>query len=469
MRFPSIGPTCLLLCCGCAATEAPTAYDAATFYATTQMFGASFSADGTRLLVTSDESGVFNAYALEIATGERTQLTDSSSNATYGIGWFPGDDRLLYTADEEGNELNHVFVRQPDGVSIDVTPGEGLKAGFAGWSGDDRSFFVTTNERDARYFDLYRYAIAPSVPLEASGGRPTIGRYPRQLVYENTEGYDVSEVSSDGRWVALTKVRNNADSDVFLVDLENAGSDPIHVTPHEGDISHGVQTFAPDGSKLYYGSNVGSEFGRVWSYDLATGDRRLEYEADWDVSFYDFSRDGRYLVVGVNEDAQTKVRLFDARTGEEIDLPEIPGGEVTGISIERDGRRMAFYVNGDTSPSNLHVLDLATGDYERLTDNLTGKISPDDLVAAEVVRYPSFDGLEIPALLYRPHRASSDDPAPALVWVHGGPGGQSRKGYRPTIQHLVNHGYAVLAVNNRGSSGYGKTFFHLDDRKHGDV
>ncbi|MCZ6596093.1 MAG: alpha/beta fold hydrolase, partial [Planctomycetota bacterium] len=112
---------------------------------------------------------------------------------------------------------------------------------------------------------------------------------------------------------------------------------------------------------------------------------------------------------------------------------------------------------------------LATGDYERLTDNLTGDISSDDLVAAEVVRYPSFDGLEIPALLYRPHQASSDDPAPALVWVHGGPGGQSRKGYRPTIQHLVSHGYAVLAVNNRGSSGYGKTFFHLDDRKHGDV
>ncbi|MCZ6619811.1 MAG: alpha/beta fold hydrolase, partial [Gammaproteobacteria bacterium] len=58
---------------------------------------------------------------------------------------------------------------------------------------------------------------------------------------------------------------------------------------------------------------------------------------------------------------------------------------------------------------------------------------------------------------------------PALVWVHGGPGGQSRPGYNPLIQHLVNHGYAVLAANNRGSSGYGKTFFHMDDKKHGTV
>lgn len=87
---------------------------------------------------------------------------------------------------------------------------------------------------------------------------------------------------------------------------------------------------------------------------------------------------------------------------------------------------------------------------------------------SEVVRYESYDGLEIPALRYRPLGAEKGNPAPALVWVHGGPGGQSRKGYSPTIQHLVNQGYAVLAVNNRGSSGYGKTFYHLDDRQHGD-
>jgi len=86
-----------------------------------------------------------------------------------------------------------------------------------------------------------------------------------------------------------------------------------------------------------------------------------------------------------------------------------------------------------------------------------------------VVRYPSVDGLEIPAILYRPWEASSSHPVPALVLVHGGPGGQSRLGYSPMVQHLVNHGYAILAVNNRGSGGYGKTFFHLDDRKHGEA
>ena len=85
-----------------------------------------------------------------------------------------------------------------------------------------------------------------------------------------------------------------------------------------------------------------------------------------------------------------------------------------------------------------------------------------------MVRYASFDGLEIPALLYRPHGASAESPVPAMLWIHGGPGGQSRAGYNPTLQFLINQGYAILSVNNRGSAGYGTTFFHLDDRKHGE-
>jgi len=96
-------------------------------------------------------------------------------------------------------------------------------------------------------------------------------------------------------------------------------------------------------------------------------------------------------------------------------------------------------------------------------------VNPDDLVDAQVVRYPSFDKLEIPAILYQPRDALATNKVPAIVFVHGGPGGQSRRGYSEMIQHLANHGYAVLAVNNRGSSGYGKKFFHLDDKRHGDV
>jgi dipeptidyl aminopeptidase/acylaminoacyl peptidase len=93
---------------------------------------------------------------------------------------------------------------------------------------------------------------------------------------------------------------------------------------------------------------------------------------------------------------------------------------------------------------------------------------PADLVPGEVVRFKSFDGVEIPGLLYKPRGASATSKVPALVSVHGGPGGQSRVGYSGFTQFLVNHGYAVYSINNRGSSGYGKTFFMMDDRKHGE-
>jgi dipeptidyl aminopeptidase/acylaminoacyl peptidase len=125
-------------------------------------------------------------------------------------------------------------------------------------------------------------------------------------------------------------------------------------------------------------------------------------------------------------------------------------------------------VASSASPNNLYVYNFETGDLKRLTNTLNPQMNEEDLVMGQVVRYKSFDGVEIPAIYYQPHTASADNKVPALVWVHGGPGGQSRLSYFALIQYLVNHGYAILAVNNRGSSGYGKTFNMMDDRNHGE-
>jgi prolyl oligopeptidase len=436
------------------ARNAAPRYSAKQFFDTTTVFGGSFSADESRILITSDASGVFNAFAQPVTSGEPIQLTDSTTNAVMGVSYFPRDDRILYTADQGGNERNHLFVRDPDGSTTDLTPGEDLKASFVRWSGDKLSFWVLTNERDENYFDLYRY---------------TTDGYSKQLIFTNKDGWDVSDVSKDGRWIALTKIRNNADSDVYIWDSKDPDAAPRHITPHQGDVSHSVHTFTPDSKRILYSSNERGEFEEAWSYDLATGDRRAVVAAPWDVMYVYFSENGKYRVTGVNQDARTVVTLENMETGRKVRLPDLPEGDITGIRISPSETKMAFYVNGDTSPSNLFMLDLESNAYERLTDTLNPAMDRDDLVAGEVVRYKSFDGLQIPAVLYRPHSASSGNEVPALVWVHGGPGGQSRHGYRAEIQHLVNHGYAILAVNNRGSSGYGKTFFHLDDRKHGDV
>ncbi len=456
---------------GCAALSgrdgAIPRHDAQTFYASTSFNGASFAHDGKSLLVTSDKSGVFNAYALDVASGELQQLTHSTTNAIGTIGWFPDDRRFLFTADQGGNELNHLYVRHENGEEHDLTPGQNLKAQFAGWSADQRSFFALTNERDPQFFDLYRYHFGPR-PIEAASTKEVAPGYQRELLFQNPGGYDLSGVTRDGKWVALTKTTSNADSDIYLA-ASAKPAELLHVTPHHGRVVHGFADFAPDGSQLFYTTNEGSEFDSVWSYDLAKKKHSSVFVADWDVVGYQFSQDGRWLTTAVNADARTILRVFEAASGREVILPKLPAGDITGISFERGGERLACYVNGDRSPSNLFVVDLAGGEPVRLTDALNPAIEESHLVEAEVVRYPSFDGLAVPALLYKPHGADSAQRAPAIVWVHGGPGGQSRRGYNPMIQHLVNHGYAVLAVNNRGSSGYGKTFFHLDDRKHGDV
>jgi protease II len=444
-----------------ARVEAHPRYDAATFYATTAYQGASFSHDGASLLVTSDESGIFNAYAVDLATGAWRALTHSTSDAINGISWFPGDARFLYTADQGGNELNHVFVGLPDGSAHDLTPGAKTKARFGGWAQDLKSFFVFTNERDAQYFDAWRYRAV-------EGGEQLAPGFSRELLFQNPGGYDLAGVSRDGAWAALLKIHDNADSDVYVA-RTSAPAELIHLTPHEGGVSYGVEDFSPDGSRLHLTSDEGGEFAAVWAYDLTTKAREQVFAADWDVANYEFSEDGRWLATAINADARTVVRVFELPGGREVALPELPAGDITGVAFERDGRRLAVYVNGDRSPSNLHLLDLGTGAQRSLTDALTPGIDDAVLVEAEVIRYPSFDGLPIPALLYRPQFASAAARVPALLWVHGGPGGQSRRGYNPTIQHLVNHGYAVLAVNNRGSSGYGRTFYHLDDRGHGDV
>ena len=130
---------------------------------------------------------------------------------------------------------------------------------------------------------------------------------------------------------------------------------------------------------------------------------------------------------------------------------------------------MLFYVNGDRSPSDLYYHNFETSRFHKLTNSLSSEIDPADLVDAEIIRYPSYDGTLIPALYYKPKDMQKDKKLPALLWVHGGPGGQSRIGYSYLIQYLVNHGYPVLNVNNRGSSGYGKSFFKSADHKHGEA
>ncbi len=469
-RFPlSVGPAvtllpALTLAVACAPAEQMaerqqyevpadfTQYTIEQFLGTTNIFGSSFSPDGNKILVSTDETGILNAYAIPVDGGDPIPLTSSTTESIRVASWFPDDERFLYMADIGGNELDHVYVQTPEGEVTDLTPGEGLKAFFAGWADDDRSFFVASNERDQRYFDLFEV---------------TVDGYETTLFYQNDEGYDPTLVSPDKRYVVLSRTNNNVDNDLFLLDRETG--ERRHITPHEDFATYGAQDFGPDGS-LYLTSDEGAEFTYLARMDLESGEKEIVLQPEWDVWYAYFSENDSYMVVGINEDARTRIRMYRVPDMTQVELPAMGAIDITSVRISDDETMMAFYASSSTSPGNLYVHELGgMGAPRKLTSSLNPDIDPNHLVEAEVVRFASYDGVEIPGVLYRPHQASPDTPAPALVWVHGGPGGQSRVGYSGLIQYLVNHGYAVYAINNRGSSGYGKTFFMMDDRKHGDA
>ena len=425
-------------------------YSIEQFLETTSFSGASFSPDQTKLLVSSDETGISNVYSIDVKSGEMTQLTESTVDSYSSLGYFPQDERFLYTADQGGNELNHVYVRMEDGTSKDLTPGENLRAMFSGWSQDDKYFYVSTNERNPSFFDMYRYKV---LDLE------------RELIFQNDGGYFPGSISPDGKWLALAKLDTRDNSNTFLYNIEDKTTKLI--TEHEGDINYSPATFTVDGKKLLLSTDKDSEFLYLISYDMANGDTETIFQVDWDVTGASFSKNGKYFGVGINQDSKSEIKLFEYESMTPVAMPSIAGAGLASLSISDDESSAAMYATSGRMPRDLFYYDIEN-EPRQLTNSLNKEINPDHLVNGEVVRFKSFDGVEIPGVLYKPQMASESNKVPALVWVHGGPGGQSTVGYRGLIQYLVNHGYAVYAINNRGSSGYGRSFQQMDDQAHGE-
>jgi dipeptidyl aminopeptidase/acylaminoacyl peptidase len=432
-----------------AATNVPE-YSIDQFLETVAHGGLSFSPDNSKVLVHSNETGIFNLFALSTDGRTREQLTHSTTDSIRSAGYFPRDERALYLADEGGNELYHVYVREIDGSVRDLTPGQGHRAEPAGWTYDLSRFLILTNERDERFMDLYAYD-----PED----------YSREMIYSNDEGFVFGGMSPDERFLALARAVTNVDMDIYLHDLQTG--ETTLVTDDAEPVANAPAGFAPDG-RLIYLTDRDSEFQFAVARDIESGDESILAEPNWDVASAAFSYRGRYLAVSVNADAQTELTLLDTQTGEEVDLPSVPNASVQGVRISRDETTLGMYAASSRMPGDLFVQSLSGGEPRQLTRSLAVSIDPAHLVDGEVVRFASFDGLEIPGVLYMPHEASPESKVPALVWVHGGPGGQSRVGYADVIQYMVNHGYAVFAINNRGSSGYGKTFYRLDDQAHGE-
>ena len=426
-------------------------YTIEQFYKNTRVNGGAFSPDEKKLLVSSDETGIFNVYEIDIETARKKQITHSGEESFFAIDYVPGTGQVLYSADKGGNEIDHIYLLNADGTVKDLTPGEKEKAGFGGWSDDQQYMYYTSNKRDPRFFDFYKMKT---------------GEWKPQMIYENKEGLNLTDMSEDENLFALEKTITTSENQLFIFDKKNKKT--IEISDPGAPGNYSSSGFSKDGKYFYYITNAGKEFNCLMQYDMATGQRKTLFETDWDVMYSYMSKNEKYRVIAINEDGKNTLIIIDNNTGKKVDFPQIPDGNILAVNISDSESKMRLTVGTSKAPNNIYVYDFGTKKMKQLTQTLNPEINPDDLVSAKVIRFKSFDGLEIPAIYYKPLTASANNKVPALVWVHGGPGGQSRIGYFSLIQYLVNHGYAVLAVNNRGSSGYGKTFHKMDDLNHGD-
>ncbi|MET7027853.1 S9 family peptidase [Sediminicola luteus] len=411
--------------------------------------GGSFSPDQSKLLVSSNRSGIYNMYTVAVEGGDLMPVSTSDSSSVFAISYFPNDERMLFNMDNNGDEIDHIYIRNTDGTHKDLTPDTGARASFYGWTKDKKGFLYTSNKRDKRFTDLYEMDLETFTPT---------------LLYKNEGGYYIGPISDDKNFVTLIKPINTNDSDLFLYNRKDKSMAKIN----QNQSANSGEDFSPDGTSLFYTTDDGAEFAYLMKYNISDKTHEKVMERNWDIVGSYFTENGRYQVTYINEDAKNAIEVMEVATGKNIQLPTFDGMDINNVLFSDDEKLMRFYAGGSHTPSNLYVYNLETKKQVQLTDVLNKEIQGQDLVNAEVIRYTSFDGVEIPAIYYKPHQATADNKVPALVWVHGGPGGQSRQNFSSFIQYLVNHGYAVLAVNNRGSSGYGKTFYQMDDLNHGD-
>lgn len=409
--------------------------------------GGSFSFDNSKLLISSNQSGIFNVYTVPITGGNYTPITASDSTSYFAESFFPHDDRMLLSADGNGDEIDHIYLRDTTGTIKDLTPEKGAKSQFYGWADDGKSFYYGSNKMNPKFFDVYEMDVS---------------NFNSKMIYQNNDGLNFNGISKDKNYIALAQSLNTNDSDLYVYNVKTRQKTKVN----SNQSGNSAQDFLND--NLYYTTDDGGEFSYLMKYNLRTEEKSKVLEKSWDIAGAGFTKNGTYMVVYVNEDGKNVIEVIDVATNTPIDLPDFGEQSITSVGFSDDEQWMRLYVGGSNMPSNLYTYNFKTKEQYQLTNVLNDEIHPEDLVTAKVIRYKSFDGLEIPAIYYLPHQASKDNKVPAMVWVHGGPGGQSRQGFNSFIQYMVNHGYAVLAVNNRGSSGYGKTFYQMDDLNHGE-
>jgi dipeptidyl aminopeptidase/acylaminoacyl peptidase len=415
-----------------------------------------FSPKG-QLLIATRFGDVEQLHLVERPAGERRQLTFLREPITQAaFSPDPGRSAYVYLKDVGGNENAQLYYQRLGEPTLKLlTDGKSMNGGPV-WSNAGREVAFFSTARDGVSYDIDIV-------------EPELGSLPRLAVTGDSAGaWYPLDWSPDDRKLLVLKYLSVAEAYLYVVDLESGKKHEVEPTPAKVGIT-GAK-FSRDGQGVYLISNRDSEFSQLRYVNLYTGDKTvISGHISWDIEELTISRDGHYLAYISNEAGADKLNLLDLRAHQDLIPPRLsPAGIIDSLSFDAEGNRLAFGFAAPNRPRDAYVLDIASNHLEAWTHSEAGAVDSTKFVTPRLTQFPTFDRTDgrqrqIPVYVYEP---SSPGPHPVLIALHGGPESQFRLGFDPWLQFVVNElGFAVVAPNVRGSSGYGKGYLALDNGK----
>jgi dipeptidyl aminopeptidase/acylaminoacyl peptidase len=401
-----------------------------------------FSPDGSKVLVQSNRSGLAQLYVVSRTGGEMRQLTDFDDPVAGA--YLPVGDRVALSTSAGGNEQAQLFVINDDGTDLrPLVPDPEVIHRLGGASRDGSMLAFSSNARSGRDFDVY------VLPLDRGDAR---------RVFDLGGFCHGRGFSPDGRWLAVSRLgERSGDSQLFLVDV--VSGEALEVAAHDQAGHVGAPGWMADSSGFFFTTDLGRDFAGVARFDLDSTEWSYVVERACDLSCV-MNWPGTRLLVTSDEGGTTRAELLDPSTLRALAQVPLPGRGSAEFGFSRDGRFLAYSYTSATEPGDAWCFDCDLAETVRLTSSPTN-VAPESMAEPTFERIVSFDREHIPTYVYQPE--GGQQPLPVVVYLHGGPEAQHCPTFNPIVQYLVAAGYAVVAPNVRGSTGYGKRFEHLDD------
>lgn len=422
------------------------AADIATYLGVRSAICPSVRSDGRRLAFVSDHTGVGQAWSLELPSGSPEQITRHEDKVSF-VDYAPVGNALIYGMDAGGDErIQFYLLADSAGNARALTQRPKIIHIWGGWSPDAKRIAFGANIRNQAFFDVY--------VMDVDTGKEA-------CVFQGDGHFAPVAWSPDGKSLAVIEMRGSLDIDLHLLDIATGRIEKLLAPKGEG--RHQSVRFARDGKSIFLSTDLDRDFLGLARLDLAT--RKIEWlhAPDWDVEVVRPSRDNARIAHVTNIEGYGNLAIRDMATGKDLKI-ELPGpGIVPEVTWTPDSTAIVFTLNGACRTPDLYRADAATGQVTRLTTSDTKGIAVTDFVEPELIRYPTFDGRQIPAFFFKPKTPKPAGGYPTVMVVHGGPESQYLPNFRTEVQFLIARGYAILATNVRGSSGYGRHYLGLDD------